>query len=170
MDGARIAEGGEEVTDATVRARIRVDWRLARSVGAIGGQRPAMAVVRDGGIGPARSTRGPDLARVGGVESVADGRSGRERQRAAARARLNWFSQGQPWGTCKTARAGEPSGQGKKRRLRVPARPMRAVQRATIIASQAALAWPMLALLSAPRLGWHSAIWDCGELVRFRPR
>ena len=40
MDGARIAEGGEEVTDATVRARIRVDWRLAgglQSVGAIGG-------------------------------------------------------------------------------------------------------------------------------------
>ena len=35
MDGARIAEGGEEVTDATVRARIRVDWRLAGGLSAL---------------------------------------------------------------------------------------------------------------------------------------
>ena len=38
MDGARIGEGGEEVTDATVRARIRGRLEVGRrSVGAIGG-------------------------------------------------------------------------------------------------------------------------------------
>ena len=54
MDGARIAEGGEEVTDATVRARIRVDWRLAGGLSALLGVLIAACDgcgERDGGIG-----------------------------------------------------------------------------------------------------------------------
>ena len=85
--------------------------------------------------------------------SVADGRrqvgSGRARNRA--RARLNWFSQGQRRGRCKVRRRAERVSRPaieKKRRLRVlvvascSPRPMRAVQRArlwaiTCTASQA---------------------------------
>ena len=37
MDGVRTLERGEEVTDATVRARIRVNWRLVAVAGAFGG-------------------------------------------------------------------------------------------------------------------------------------
>ena len=37
MDGVRTAEGGEGVTEAMVRARIRVDGRLAAVAGAFGG-------------------------------------------------------------------------------------------------------------------------------------
>ena len=54
MDGARIGEGGEEVTDATVRARIRVDWRLAGGLSALLGVLIAACDgcgERDGGIG-----------------------------------------------------------------------------------------------------------------------
>ena len=54
MDGARIAEGGEEVTDAMVRARIRVDWRLAGGLSALLGVLIAACDgcgERDGGIG-----------------------------------------------------------------------------------------------------------------------
>ena len=75
--------------------------------------------------------------------SVADGRrqvgSGRARNRA--RARLNWFSQGQRFGRCKVSRPAERVSRPaieKKRRRRVlvvttcSPRPMRAVQRARL--------------------------------------
>ena len=79
---------------------------------------------------------------------------GRGSARNRARARLNWFSQGQRWARCKVRRRAErvmrPAIE-KKRRRRVlvvatgSPRPMRAVQRArlwtiTCTASQAALA------------------------------
>ena len=54
MDGARIGGRGEEVTDATVRARIRVDWRLAGGLSALLGVLIAACDgcgERDGGIG-----------------------------------------------------------------------------------------------------------------------
>ena len=54
MDGGRIAGGGEEVTDATVRTRIRVDWRLAVGLPALLGAPMAACNgfgERDGGIG-----------------------------------------------------------------------------------------------------------------------
>ena len=82
--------------------------------------------------------------RVGGeVESVADGRrqDGRGSARNRARARLNWFSQGQPWGRCRVRRRAERvsrPAREKKRRLRVlvvtscSPRPIRAVQRAKL--------------------------------------
>ena len=37
MDGARTGEGGKGVTGAMIRARIRVDGRLAAVAGAFGG-------------------------------------------------------------------------------------------------------------------------------------
>ena len=42
-------KGGEEVTDATVRARIRVDWRLVAVCKCFWGRRwrPAVAVVSE---------------------------------------------------------------------------------------------------------------------------
>ena len=63
---------------------------------------------------------------------------GRGRARNRARARLNWFSQGQRWGRCKVRRRAERVSRPaieKKRRRRVlvvtscSPRPMRAVQR-----------------------------------------
>ena len=94
------------------------------------------------------------------VGRIAGQRAGRRRQagdgraRNRARARLNWFSQGQRWGRCKVRRRAERvsrPAREKKRRRRVLVvtscwpRPMRAVQRArlwaiTRMASQAALA------------------------------
>ena len=91
--------------------------------------------------------------------SAADGRRGCRQEgsgkaRSLARALLNWFCQGQPWGRCRVRRRAlrviRPARE-KKRRLRVlvvatgSPRPMRAVQRArlwamTWTASQAALA------------------------------
>ena len=67
MDGARIAEGGEEVTDATVRARIRVDWRLAGGLSALLGVLIAACDgcgERDGGIGHGKkhSRTGPSAS------------------------------------------------------------------------------------------------------------
>ena len=49
MDGVRTLEGGEEVTDAMVRARIRVDGRLAGGLQALLGAPMAatVAVVRE---------------------------------------------------------------------------------------------------------------------------
>ena len=86
--------------------------------------------------------------------SVADGhrQAGSGRARNRAKARLNWFSQGQRWGRCKVRRRAERvsrPAREKKRRRRVlvvtscSPRPMRAVQRAklwaiTCTASQAA--------------------------------
>ena len=88
------------------------------------------------------------LARVGGNGrwpdggSVADGRrqAGSGRARNRAKARLNWFPQGQPWGRCRVRRRAERvsrPARAKKRRRRVlvvvtcSPRPMRAVQRAS---------------------------------------
>ena len=87
---------------------------------------------------------------------MADGRrqDGRGSARNRARARLNWFSQGQRWGRCRVRRRAERvsrPAREKKRRRRVlvvascSPRPMRAVQRAklwamTWTASQAPLA------------------------------
>ena len=70
MDGARIAEGGEEVTDATVRARIRVDWRLAGGLSALLGVLIAACDgcgERDGGIGHGKkhSRTGPGAMLAG---------------------------------------------------------------------------------------------------------
>ena len=89
---------------------------------------------------------------------------GRGSARNRARARLNWFSQGQRWGRCKVSwraeRVSRPAIE-KKRRRRVlvvttgSPRPMRAVQRArlcaiTCTASQAPLAG------KRPEGGWLS--------------
>ena len=74
--------------------------------------------------------------------SVADGRrqAGSGRARNRARARLNWFSQGQRWGRCKVRRRAERvsrPAREKKRRRRVlvvtscSPRPMHVVQRAS---------------------------------------
>ena len=91
------------------------------------------------------------------VGRIAGQRAGRRRQggdgraRNRARARLNWFSQGQRWGRCKVRRRAERvsrPAREKNRRRRVlvvttgSPRPMRAVQRArlwaiTCTASQA---------------------------------
>ena len=79
---------------------------------------------------------------------------GRGSARNRARARLNWFSQGQRWGRCKVRRRAERvsrPAKEKNRRRRVlvvtscSPRPMRAVRRARLLAiiwtaSQAALA------------------------------
>ena len=144
MDGVRTLEGGEEVTDAMVRARIRVDEGLAAVCRRFWGRRwrPTVAVVSEmavRGHGKRRSRTG--LARVGGdVGTLADGhrQAGSGMARNRARARLNWVSQGQRCGRCKV-----------RRRVLVVTicspRPIRAVQRArlwaiTCTASQAALA------------------------------
>ena len=69
MDGVRTLEGGEEVTDAMVRARIRVDEGLAAVCRRFWGRRwrPTVAVVSEmagRGHGKRRSRTG--LARVCG--------------------------------------------------------------------------------------------------------
>ena len=79
---------------------------------------------------------------VGRMAGQWDGRrqAGSGRARNRARARLNWFSQGQRWGRCKVRRRAERASRPareKKRRRRVLVvtagwpRPMRAVQRAS---------------------------------------
>ena len=153
MDGARIAEGGEEVTDATVRTRIRVDWRLAGGLPALLGAPMAACNgcgERDGGIGHGETHSRTDLARVvGEVESVADVRrqDGRGSARNRARAPLNWVFQGQRCGRCKVSwraeRVSRPAREKKRRRgvLVVTTgspRPMRAVQRARLWATTSA--------------------------------
>ena len=72
MDGARTAEGGEGVTEAMVRARIRVDGRLAGGLQALLGA-PMAAYSGcgegDGGIGHGKRRSRTGLARVwGGVQ------------------------------------------------------------------------------------------------------
>ena len=73
---------------------------------------------------------------------MANGRrqDGRGSARNRARARLNWFSQGQPWGRCRVRRRAERVSRPaieQKRRRRVlvvtscSSRPMRVVQRAS---------------------------------------
>ena len=164
MDGVRTLEGGEEVTDAMVRARIRVDGRLAGGLQALWGA-PMAAYSgygeRDGGIGHGKRRSRTGLARVcGGVGlaggSVAEGcrQAGSGMARSRARARLNFSSHGQCLGRCRVIRRAERvsrPARAKNRRRRVlvvtirSPRPSRAVQRARLCAivwtaSQAALA------------------------------
>ena len=115
MDGVRTLEGGEAVTDAMVRALIRVGEGLAAVCRRFWGRRwrPAVAVVSEmagGGDGKRRSRTG--LARVcGHVEALADGRrqAGSGIALSRARARLNWVSQGQRCGQMQGL-GGVPSG------------------------------------------------------------
>ena len=105
-----------------------------------------------------------------------DGRrqAGSGRARNRAKARLNWFSQGQRWGRCKVRRRAERvsrPAREKKRRLRVlvvtscSPRPMRAVQRArlwaiTWTASQAALAAKRQGCgICVPWASWRIPAW-----------
>ena len=111
-----------------LRARIRVDGRLAGGLQALLGA-PMAAYSgcgqRDGGIGHGKRRSRTGLARVGGDVQLAGtlgqlqaGRqAGGGMARSRARARLNWVSQGQPWGRCRVKsarRAGEASGQGEE--------------------------------------------------------
>ena len=132
MDGVRTAERGEGVTGAIIRARIRVDGRLAGGLQALLGA-PMAAYSgcgkRDGGIGHGKRRSRTGLARVCGDVglaggSVADGRrqAGSGMARSRARARLNCSSQGQRRGRCRVNRRAERvirPAKAKTRRLRV---------------------------------------------------
>ena len=93
MDDVRTAEGGEGVTGAMLRARIRVDGRLAGGLQVLWGV--TMAAYSGCGEGD------------GG--SVADGRrqAGSGMARSRAKARLNCSSQGQRRGRCRVSRRAE---------------------------------------------------------------
>ncbi len=130
MDGARTAEGGEGVTGAMIRARIRVDGRLAGGLQALLGA-PMAAYSgcgeRNGGIGHGERGSRTGMARVGGDVQLAGRLTGR--WDSGGRAPSGWEWNGsQP---CQGAtdlllpgpalgkmqgelacRAGEPSGQG----------------------------------------------------------
>ena len=134
MDGVRIAEGGEGVTGAMIRARIWVDGRLAGGLQALLGA-PMAAYSGcgepDGGIGHGKRRSRTGLARVCGDVglaggSVADGlrQAGSGMARSRARARLNCSSQGQRRGRCRVNRRAERvirPAKAKTRRLRVVA-------------------------------------------------
>ena len=95
-----------------------------------------------------RETRGDRLALIREVvqwtgQTPLGDQEGSGRARSLARARLNWFSQGQRWGRCKVRRRAElvsrPAIEKKcRRRVLVVTtcslRPMRAVQRARLCA------------------------------------
>ena len=110
-DGRREDSGrGEGVTGAMIRARIRIDGRLAGGLQALLGA-PMAAYSgcgeRDDGIGHGKRRSRTGLARVCGDAglaggSVADGRrqAGSGMARSRARARLNCSSQGQRRGRC----------------------------------------------------------------------
>ena len=69
MDGARTAEVGKGVTGAMIRARIRVDGRLAGGLQALLGAPMAACSgcgERDGGIGHGKRRSRTGMARVGG--------------------------------------------------------------------------------------------------------
>ena len=132
-DGRREDSGrGEGVTGAMIRARIRVDGRLAGGLQAFLGA-PMAAYSgcgeRDGGIGHGKRRSRTGLARVCGDVglaggSVADGRrqAGSGMARSRARARLNCSSQGQRRGRCRVNRRAERvirPAKAKTRRLRV---------------------------------------------------
>ena len=135
-----------------IRARIRVDGRLAGGLQALLGAPMADysgCGEGDGGIGHGkrRSRTGSASLRDVGLagRSVADGRrqAGSGMARSRARARLNCSSQGQRRGRCRVNRRAERvirPAKAKTRRLRVlvvttrSPRPMRAVQRARLCA------------------------------------
>ena len=144
MDGVRTAEGGEGVTGAIIRARIRVDGRLAavcrRAMSACSGCGEG-----DGGIGHGKRRSRTGLARVCGDVglaggSVADGRrqAGSGMARSRARARLA-PPRASAWEDAirRAERVSRPA-RAKNRRRRVlvvtirSPRPMRAVQRARL--------------------------------------
>ena len=127
IDSVRTAKGGEGVTGAMIRARIRVDGRLE-------GDLQALWEGADGGLQWLWRARWRDRtrqealadwagaswrARWVGWGSVAEGRrqAGSGMARSRARARLNCSSHGQRLGRCRViraCRAGEPSGQGEE--------------------------------------------------------
>ena len=154
MDGVRTVEGGEGVTEAMIRARIRVDRRRAGGLQALLGA-PMVACSgcgeRDGGIGHGERNSRTGMARVGGAfgwpvdGSVADGhhQAGSGIACSRAMARLNCSSHGQRWGRCRVNRRAERvsrPARAKNRRRRVlvvticSPRPRRAVQRARLCA------------------------------------
>ena len=114
-DGVRTVEGGEGVTGAMIRARIRLDGRLAGGLQALLGA-PVAACSgcgeRNGGTGTARGARGPGWRELAGtfswpdVGTVADGRrqagSGMARSRAGAR--VTFSCRGQRLGRCRVSR------------------------------------------------------------------
>ena len=126
MDGVRTAEGGEGVTGAMIRARIRVDGRLAGGLQALLGA-PMAAYSgcgeRDGGIGHGKRRSRTGLARVGGdVElggwRVSGGRApsgwkwnGSQSGQGAAELLLPRPAPGKMQGQS-ACRAGDTSGQG----------------------------------------------------------
>ena len=74
MDGARTAEGGKGVTGAMIRARIRVDGRLAGGLQALLGAPMAACSgcgERDGRIGHGKRRSRTGMARVGGDVQLA---------------------------------------------------------------------------------------------------
>ena len=101
-----------------VRARIRVDGRLAGGLQALWGAPMAACSgcgEGDGGIGHGKRRSRTGLARVcrdvqfaGTLGQLQAGRqAGSGRARSRARARLNWVSQGQRWGRCRVKRHAE---------------------------------------------------------------
>ena len=132
MDGVRTAEWGEGVTGAMIRARIRLDGRLAGGLQALWGVTMAAysgCGERDGGIGHGKRRSRTGLARVCGDVglaggSVAEGRrqAGSGMARSRARARLNCSSHGQRLGRCRVIRRAERvsrPARAKNRRRRV---------------------------------------------------
>ena len=129
---------------------VPIDWRGCR----VWQPRQGMLAVRSGGAGRdypgrlqqetlgVRPGRGPArrLGSRGRLRRRRRRQAGSGRARNRARALLNWFSQGQPWGRCRVRRRAERvsrPAREKKRRRRVLVvttcwpRPMRAVQRAS---------------------------------------
>ena len=100
-----------------IRARIRVDGRLAAVCRRFSGRRwrPTVAVVSEMAGKTRRGALRTGMARVGGDVQLAGGRVSRQRRRQAgngrvrnrARASLNSASQGQRWGRCKVRRRAE---------------------------------------------------------------
>ena len=129
----RIGTGAECVSDATGIFDGPQRWRRSRSAwqtAAGDTLEPAWRGGRRGGWVVWQTVRRRGCRQEG---------SGRAR--SLARALLNWFCQGQPWGRCRVRRRAERvsrPAREKKRRLRVlvvagcSPRPMRAVQRARL--------------------------------------
>ena len=93
MDGVRTAKGGEGVTGAMIRARIRVDGRLAGGLRRFWGcqWRSAMgAGGQDEDRGHGKKRLRTEMARVGGGRSV--GRMAGQWQTGAVRLGVEWLA------------------------------------------------------------------------------